>query len=262
MKKYMKKIIFAFSFALLFVGQSVFAAPFNTASNDCPTIGVGNVSTGSGVEDGHDLCWMLSSVQAKAGDNINVHIYYHNTSSSPATNVKISLNKNPSSGSSSTHSFSTTISSDQGSVSGNAQVYINSSQALNFTGASWQPNQSRTDATLPFGQNESQVMNGGINIGTVNPGWNTQGSVVVSFDVSSASVNPPNNNDDCQIDYFRVSDDDIEEGDRVTFSWDTSDCSYVTLTSFSERMDTNDSITARPTYSREYCLNAYGTEWS
>ena len=104
-------------------------------------------------------------------------------------------------------------------------------------------------------------MNGGINIGTVNPGWNTQGSVVVSFRVSSTSVNPPNNhtnNNTCRIDYFRVSDDDIEEGDRVTFSWDASDCSYVTLTTFSERMNTNDSISARPTYSREYCLNAYG----
>ena len=132
---------------------------------------------------------------------------------------------------------------------------------MDFTGTSWQPNQSRVDATLPSGQSESQVMNGGINIGTVNPGWNTQGSVVVSFRVSSTSVNPPNNhtnNNTCRIDYFRVSDDDIEEGDRVTFSWDASDCSYVTLTTFSERMNTNDSISARPTYSREYCLNAYG----
>ena len=91
----MKKIIFVLSLALLFTSQSVFAAPFNTASNDCPTVGIGNVSTGAGVEDGHDQCWMLSSVQASQGDNINVHIYYHNTSASPATNVRVSLIKNP-----------------------------------------------------------------------------------------------------------------------------------------------------------------------
>lgn len=258
----MKKIIFMFGMALFLSGNSAFAAVFNTASNDCPTVGVGNYSTGQGIEDGHDYCWMQTSVQASAGDTINVHIYYHNTSSTPATNTRISLSKNPSSLSSTNHSFYVNITSDQGGVSGSGQVSINSAQTLDFVSTSWQPNQSRNKSSLPNGQSDSQIMNGGINIGTVNPGWNTQGSVVVVFRVGSNTiVNPPiypPQNNPCRIDSFRASDDYINEGDRVVFYWDTTNCSYITLTNISGSMNADGSRATYPDYSRNYCITAYG----
>lgn len=269
MKINMKKTIFIFSLALLFMGSNSFAA-FNNVSNDCPTVTVSNVTTGYGTNPNVNGCEPYSSINANPGDEIAVSIYYHNTGSVAANNVRISLSKSPNSGSASTHSFYATISSDQGGASGSGQVQINSSTDLQFSRASWQPNQNRSNVSFPGGQNGSQVMSGGVNIGTVNPGWNTQGYVIVYFRAGNSQYNPPYNPpyyppynpptyNDCEIDRFRASDDDIEEGDRVVFSWDTSSgCDYVTLTGVSGTMNPNDSRNMYPDYSREYCLSAYG----
>ena len=260
MKKNMKKIIFVLSFATLFIGSSAFAATWNSASNDCPTVTVSNISTGSGTNPNVNGCEPYTSIQAGQGDEIGVSIYYHNTSSSPATNVRVSLSKNPSSGSANTHSFSAAINSDQGSASGSGQVNISSSQTLDFSRAVWQPNQGRSSVSFPNGQNGSQVINGGVNIGTINSGWNTQGYVIVYFRTSSTVINPPQNNNNyyCNIDSFRASSKSIDKGDRVTFYWDTTDCTYVTLTSISGSLNPDDSKNTYPDYSRNYCLSAYG----
>lgn len=273
MQNNMKKFIFMFAIAFLFSGSNVFASVWNNVSNDCPTVTVSNVTTGAGTNPNAKGCEPYSSIQANTGDEIAVSIYYHNTGSNPATNVRVSLSKNPSSGSASTHSFYATINSDQGSISGSGQVYINSSTPIEFSRAVWQPNQGRSNVSFPGGQNGSQVISGGVNIGTINPGWNTQGYVIAYFRVSSNIQNPPYyppynppynppyyppQQNDCRIVNFRASDDYIDEGDRVVFYWDTTDCSYVTLTDFSGQMNPDGSRTTYPDYSRQYCLNAYG----
>ena len=87
----MKKIIvgiisFVFIFSSFISAKEVFASSvWNGASNDCKTVSIANHTTGDGHED---PCWPLSSLQAEAGDTINVRIYYH-IQAHKATNVKI-----------------------------------------------------------------------------------------------------------------------------------------------------------------------------
>lgn len=259
MKKNMKKIIFVLSFATLFIGSSAFAAnQFNGASYDCRTLAIGNVTTNSGRGN---PCWTLDSVSANPGDTINVRVYYHNTSSSSAENVKVSLRKSNQSPSSQ-YSFSGQISSNQGTLNFSpVSLNISGSQTLDFVSAHWYQNKSNSSSQFLNGQNGSEALNNSLYLGNVLPGDNTTSGVVFVFRVGNTTViNPPQNNNNyyCNIDSFRASDKYIDEGDRVTFYWDTTDCTYVTLTSISGSLNPDDSKNTYPDYSRNYCLSAYG----
>ncbi len=184
----MKKVIVGiFSIAMLFGAQSAFASTqWNGASNDCRTISIINATTNQGYVN---PCWPLSSVQADPGDVINVRVYYHNTGNQTANNTRISLNA--STGSASTNkSFSGSITSDQGSLSfGPVNAQISSAQTLTFLSAKWYTNNtSETLTSFPNGQSGSEILNGGVDIGSIAPGWSTQGSIVVAFRVSSTVV--------------------------------------------------------------------------
>ena len=45
----------------------------------------------------------------------------------------------------------------------------------------WYPNQTSVGQNLPNGQSGTELFNGGLNIGTIAPGWSAQGSVVLRF---------------------------------------------------------------------------------
>ncbi len=190
MKNYMKKIIVGFfSLALLFVGATSVSAStlWNGAPNDCPTVAVANYTTQVGYVN---PCWPLTSVSAGPGNTINVRVYYHNSSdlnggpAQTATNVRVVLNA--SSGTSTTHTFSGQITSDQGNISfGPVTVNLASAQTLTFGSTRWYPNQTQTQATLPGGQSGSEIIGGGLSIGSVSAGWASQGSIVTSFVVGS-----------------------------------------------------------------------------
>ncbi len=166
------------SLTLLVVASSVFASSiWNNASNDCPTVAIANYTTNTGYTN---PCWPLSTVNANPGDSVNVRVYYHNTSNQNATNVRVSLNTNT--GSSTSHSFSGQITSDQGNISfGPVVVNLPSSQGISFGSTRWYPNQTQTQTTFLNNQDGGEVLSGGLNIGTIAPGWNSQGSVVISF---------------------------------------------------------------------------------
>ncbi|MES2930426.1 MAG: hypothetical protein V4665_01435 [Patescibacteria group bacterium] len=182
----MKKIIVGiFSLALLLASHSAFAS-WNTEPNDCKSISIINATTNQGYQN---PCWPLSSVSARPGDVINVRIYYHNTGTQ-AANTRIVLSAPSMASSSSSKSFTGRIVSDQGSLSfGPVTANLSSSQSLTFISSKWYTeNTNETLTPLLGGQSGSEVLTeNGLDIGSIAPGWSTQGSVVIAFRVSSSN---------------------------------------------------------------------------
>src|ERR1035437_398029 len=183
----MKKIIVGIlGLALLITGQNVSASTtWNGASNDCKGISIANATTNEGYAY---PCWPSSSVSADAGDTLNVRIYYHNTGSDTANNTRVVLSA-PLGSSGTSKSFSGSISSDQGGLSlGSVTANLSSSQTITFNNVKWYTNNtSETPTALLGGQNGSEILSGGLNIGSIASGWATQGSLVVSFHVSNTT---------------------------------------------------------------------------
>ncbi len=257
MKNNMKKIITGIlSLSLLFTVNSVFASSiWNTASNDCKIIAIANYTTNTGYTN---PCWTRSTVNADTGDSINIRVYYHNTSSRSATNTKVILNT--SSSSSTSHSFSGYITSDQGSLSfGSVNVNLRATQKLTFSSARWYPNQTQTRASFLYGQDGSEVMNGGLKIGTIEKGWSTQGSVVIAFKVTEDIITPTY---DCTISSFTVSGSSsktITSGNSVDLAWSTNDCSNVSISGVGSNLLSNGNITVYPTTTTTYELTGNGS---
>ncbi len=188
----MKKIItLVFVLSLFFIGQSVFATSlWNGASDDCPSIAIANFTTTTGYVY---PCWPLTSVNANPDEYVNIRIYYHNSSDlfgsgQTATNVRIKLNANTINNSVSSHSFSGQIISDQGNISfGPVYANLSTPKKLTLGSTRWYPNQGTS-----YTESGSQVLSSnGLSIGSIAPGWATQGSVVVSFKVDSSTPPPP-----------------------------------------------------------------------
>ncbi|MFA7000196.1 MAG: hypothetical protein WC241_03725 [Candidatus Paceibacterota bacterium] len=199
----MKKIIVGiFSFALLFVAQSAFASTWNGASNDCRGISIVNATTNEGYAH---PCWPSSSVSADAGDTLNVRVYYHNTGTATANNTTVTLNAPIGGSASSSKSFSGNISSDQGSLSlSTVTANLSSSQTITFNSVKWYTNNtSETLTALPYGQSGAEILSGGLNLGSIAPGWATQGSLVVSFHVSNTTA--PQTCQDSSADNYLIS---------------------------------------------------------
>ena len=192
----MKKIIVGLvaSVFLLIGAGSVFASgPFNGQSGDCPGIAIGNYTTGVGIGGGQWNCWTRQSVTASAGDTINVALYYHNNTSSTLTNVGATLSQS-SNGPTTNYSFSGNMSSDQGSTSlGTVSLTLNSSQTLTYSSAHWMKDKnainSDTDSTMLYGQTGNVMKDGGLlRIGSVPPGWNDYGYIIVVFKIGTTPV--------------------------------------------------------------------------
>lgn len=182
----MKKIIVGFfALAMLVSSKDAFASTWNQASNDCRGLAIANATTQEGYGD---PCWPGTSVSLDAGETINVRVYYHNTGSQTARNTKVVLNA-PLGSSSNTKTFSASIYSDQGSASlGSVTARLSSSQNITFNSVKWYTNNtSSTRTSLLNGQSGSEILNEGLFIGDIEPGWSTQGSLVISFHVGNDS---------------------------------------------------------------------------
>jgi len=223
MKNYMKKIIIGFlSFAFLLVGQNAFASvTWNTAGNDCQTIAIANHTTGAGWGS---PCWTGTSY-ASPGDTINVRIYYHNTGTSTAENTHIILNSQ--NGSSTSHSFSGQITSNQGGLSfGPTAINISTAQNLTFGSVIWYTGNTNMIVTpLLNGQNGQEILtSSGLNIGDITAGWPSQGSVVVSFVVGNTVQQT------CAItSNLSANPTSIQSGGSSTLSWNTTNCASVNV---------------------------------
>lgn len=202
MKHIMRKNILIAGLALvfsLFGGAVAHAATsFNTDPRDFATVRVSNYT----LHPNSSADWN-TSVNATPGQIVSVAIYYHNTGTESATNTVVKLYGGSSMSASMYHSISGSVgASNATTASGQAQVILSNAQTLTFIpgSVSWYPNQTSVGQNLPNGQSGVEIFNGGLNLGTVAPGWSTQGSVVLRFQVGgsqqqTAACNDGNDND-------------------------------------------------------------------
>ena len=164
---------------------SALAATFNTDPLDYQTLRVGNYTDNPGQTSAN---WS-TTVSGDANETINFAIYYHNTGSDTATNVRVRLTPQ-STGSGTTHSFTAYVWADNApQVSGVATVYLSSTQSIAYKNdVVWRPNQTIYGSqTLPNGQNGSEIFStNGLLLGNVGSGWGTQGNVIIAFLVSGS----------------------------------------------------------------------------
>src|SRR3989344_2638844 len=131
-----------------------------------------------------------STINASPGEVVSFAIYYHNTGAENVENLRISLFQ-PTGSSTSFNVVSQLTSDNYDSLGGNAVVNISASEQLVYIpgSAKWYPNQSQTPSQFPFGQSGDEVVTGqGVNVGSISPGWATQGSVVARFQISNSGT--------------------------------------------------------------------------
>jgi len=159
------------------------AASFNNDPSDFPTIRVGNSTAQQGT-----LNWS-SSVSANAGEVVAFLIYYHNTSSETATQTRVSASL-PSGAFTSSAAVGSVWASNASAATGQATINLTSSQTLTFIPGSvqWFPNRTSSNPQpLPNGQSgDSIISSGGINLGDIAPGWETQGYLTFRAQVSTS----------------------------------------------------------------------------
>jgi len=261
MKKNIYKIIVGvFSLVLVLVAQNAFASAFSRGSvvwnghpNDCKGISIVNSTTNEGYGD---PCWPATSITADKGDTINVRIFYHNTGSATADNVKVSLSAPVGGSASSTKTFSASISSDQGGKSlGSVTANLSSSQILTFNSVKWYTENTNVTLTpLLNGQSGSKILSGGLDIGSIAPIGATQGSLVVSFHVSNSTTPEIQ---ECKISSFNATETTINEGGSTKLSWVTSNCNSIYISGLGDFGATGNK-TISPFVTTTYNLTAYG----
>jgi len=202
-------------------GKGVTGVVWNSGAtgHDCPTINIANVNTGIGYAT---PCWTGTNIYADPGQTVKVKVYYHNTTSTTATNTHIRVIKTG-------NSFKAQILSPEGSLtqSGSVSVTIPSSQELIFKETFWYPDQTQNNTTLLNNQSDDKVFSDtGLYIGDITgPGFQQQGSVVVSFLVGSTTPPPQN----CVITDFHASPTSVNSGGDSSLSWKTNDCTSVNI---------------------------------
>ncbi len=184
MKNFIKTSI-ASIFALVLMATGAQAQAVFNSPGAMPTVTISN-STRTVCNFGPiDSCWK-SSTTAQAGDVIAVHVFYHNTSNTPAQGTTLSIKPGSSSATTGV-TFTGGVASLSGPRSvGSANLSISSSQTVtSIPGtAKWYPSVTggtrAVDESALFGTS-------GFNIGTVNPG--EQGVLVAFFKVGNEIVN-------------------------------------------------------------------------
>ena len=187
MKRFIKTIlVMVVVLTTLAVGvNAVSAATLNNDPLDYDTLRITNYTDNPGCT----TCWG-SSASADAGDTLSFAIYYHNTSTETAENVRVRISPQ-STNNGTMHTFSATVWADGTSqVVGTATVHLSDSQSLSYVSGNtyWYPNQTQSPQGVPFGQNGNEVFNSnGLRVGNINSGWSSQGSVVVRFKVGETN---------------------------------------------------------------------------
>jgi hypothetical protein len=256
MKNNMKKIIVAaLALVFLFTGsQSVFASsPFNGQSGDCnPGVGIGNYSKNN-IPRNNNGCWTSTYISADSGDTVNIAMYYHNNTNNTLTNVRGSIIKS-SSGPANTFTFTGRMYSDQGDQNiGTATLSLSSSQTLTYSST----HIMKTASDVLADRDTSVVYNddGQISIGNVPQGWNDYGEILVVFKVGDTVVQ----NNNCSISSFNSNTNYITSGDTATLSWNTSNCTNVTISNLGYNVPTSGTQAVWPTYTTTYTLTATGS---
>ncbi len=189
---------------------------FNNDALDKETLRVANVSQNTG--------W-TTNVNANPGDTIEVDIYYHNNGDATANNTLFKLTPGNSS-SNTNHTITGTVSAGNSSntASGSVSISTSSSLTLNFINGSakWYPNRAQNVAPFPYGQSGDELISGGLTIGSLAPGWSTQGHVTAYYRVGSTSQS-------CQITSFTTSNSNVNQNGTVTLSWVTTGVNTISI---------------------------------
>jgi hypothetical protein len=172
-------------------------AVFNTHFNDWPTLSIYNINNcrdikhGNIVESGNNKCWK-SIDSGLPGDTILVRLYYHNTSTDTARNVRLFLSGNDCGN---MHFFSGNLNADN--ITG--LIPIGFSQLINkksfdffgmdarFLDAYWFKDQDNIPSALLYKQKGNEIISDkGLFIGDIAPGsrkgsFEHQGLVIVKF---------------------------------------------------------------------------------
>jgi uncharacterized repeat protein (TIGR01451 family) len=171
-----------------FFGLTTHAAAsvtFNNDIQDRPTLRVVNATQNPNCSS----CW-VSSVTANPGDTITVDVYYHNTGTQTANGTNFKLTQS-SSGAQTNHSINVAISASNltgAPATGSISIAINgSAQTLTPISGSglWYPNQGASSAGFLYGQTGNEIVGAGVTIGSLAPGWATQGHITYKFRVGS-----------------------------------------------------------------------------
>ncbi len=188
----------------------------------CSTVTIGNSSTG---QNGSSTCWG-PSISASAGDTIKVRINYVNTGSTAAAGSMLYLNAP--SGTSNSFTFTGSVSGGGAQANGSASVSINgAAQSLTYVGAQWYPEHA-TQVQTASGSPAS-----GFSIGTIGT-WDTcptneiychSGYIIATYRVSSNS-NPTST---CAITSFSANPSQVSSGSASYLSWNTSNCTNVSI---------------------------------
>ena len=167
------------------VAQASASVTFNTDSQDRPTLRVVNATANPNCSS----CW-TSSVTANPGDLITVDLYYHNTGTQTANNTNFRLSQSTT-GQATSHTIGATVTAGNitGSpATGSVTITINGgAQTLTPVSGSglWYPNQGTATAGFLYGQTGNELLGSGLTIGSLAPGWPTQGHVTYKFRVGT-----------------------------------------------------------------------------
>ncbi|MHB8651893.1 MAG: hypothetical protein ACYC8S_02045 [Minisyncoccota bacterium] len=193
MKKFLSMAVAGTAlFAALGTGAIAHAATLNTDPRDYDTLRVGNYTVSPSSSSSN---W-TTSASASPGDTVNLGIYYHNTGTDTAHNVRVRV-VSQSTGVGATQTFTAYVWADNASQkTGSATVTISSPQSVSYqNNVVWRPNQTTWGSqALPNGQSGSEIFTtGGLLLGDIAPGWSTQGNVLVAFLVSNNNTNTNTN---------------------------------------------------------------------
>lgn len=178
-----------------------------------------------------------ATTNADAGEVVSLTIYYHNTSSEDATNVRAAISV-PTTAGTSIVAFGDVSADNASPVSGQTTINLSSSQTLTYIPGStkWYPNQSLSPVAFPSGQTGDEFITSvGVNLGTIGPGtqansFATQGSVVARFQVSNTGTGPTN--PDPTVDIKANNSDGpitLAQNDSINLTWTSTNASSCTL---------------------------------
>jgi len=192
-----------------------------------------------------------STVSAGAGETVTLKIRYKNTGNWDATNTKVQLTKTISNG---VANFAIKVFADNTAypATGSATVNFPAAETISYVDSSlnWYPNQSTVSASLPFGQNGSEIFGSGLNIGVIKSKFSCpesnpdcrEGNILLQFKVSgqppvvTACNDGIDNDGDGLIDLAdpgctSSTDNDEYNAPNSTFSITTAAATAITQTS-------------------------------
>lgn len=233
MKTLFKTLIIAATAIFMATASLASAATINDASNDLYVFRTTNVTGTNGSANG----WSRNTTIGDK-DLLSFAIYYHVTSGT-ANDVTFKMEnlngKTFSAGETETVSGMVTT-SNAGQSSGTSNVTFTDNVELKLYNVSWQPNQcTSVTCEQSFPGSAGAVLGSGINVGSIQEGWPTQGSMVITFKADKVNTTPTYA--DCSLDGVTVA-----HGSSRTFFADQNVDYGNTCSMYAQSRSCNDGV--------------------